>query len=82
MAIMGSPDPRQIDGIGGGHLLTSRVADVSRPEHSRADVDYLFLQVQVDKPVVSAEQPCDIYSREPLFAKLRNNSRSAVTRER
>ncbi|BCJ40848.1 FldA protein [Actinoplanes ianthinogenes] len=58
LAIMGSPDPRQIDGIGGGHPLTSKVAVVSRSGHPDADVDYLFLQVQVDKPVVSAEQPC------------------------
>ncbi|GAA4587859.1 4-oxalomesaconate tautomerase [Actinoplanes octamycinicus] len=58
LAIMGSPDPRQIDGIGGGHPLTSKVAVISRSGHPAADVDYLFLQVQVDKPVVSAEQPC------------------------
>jgi 4-oxalomesaconate tautomerase len=56
LAVMGSPDQRQIDGIGGAHPLTSKVA-VIRPSAS-ADVDYLFLQVQVDAPVVSAEQPC------------------------
>ncbi|MEV6346287.1 4-oxalomesaconate tautomerase [Actinoplanes sp. NPDC051851] len=58
LAIMGSPDPRQIDGIGGGHPLTSKVAVISRSADGDADVDYLFLQVQVDKPRVSAEQPC------------------------
>ncbi|GAA2684864.1 4-oxalomesaconate tautomerase [Actinoplanes palleronii] len=58
LAIMGSPDPRQIDGIGGGHPLTSKVAVISRSETDDADVDYLFLQVQVDTPIVSAEQPC------------------------
>ncbi|GLW33148.1 4-oxalomesaconate tautomerase [Actinoplanes regularis] len=58
LAVMGSPDPRQIDGIGGGHPLTSKVAVISRSADPEADVDYLFLQVQVDKPIVSAEQPC------------------------
>ncbi|WIM94182.1 4-oxalomesaconate tautomerase [Actinoplanes oblitus] len=58
LAIMGSPDPRQIDGIGGGHPLTSKVAVISRSDADGADVDYLFLQVHVDKPMVSAEQPC------------------------
>src|SRR5690348_13151024 len=58
LRIMGSPDPRQIDGIGGAHPLTSKVAVVSRSSRPESDVDYLFLQVQVDKPIVSAEQPC------------------------
>ena len=58
LGVMGSPDPRQIDGIGGAHPLTSKVAVVSRSDQPDADVDYLFLQVQVDKPIVSAEQPC------------------------
>ncbi|MFI1994866.1 4-oxalomesaconate tautomerase [Actinoplanes sp. NPDC020271] len=58
LAVMGSPDPRQIDGIGGAHPLTSKVAVVGASADHDADVDYLFLQVQVDKPVVSAEQPC------------------------
>jgi 4-oxalomesaconate tautomerase len=58
LAIMGSPDPRQIDGIGGGHPLASKVAVISRSADPAADVDYLFLQVHVDQPVVSAEQPC------------------------
>ncbi|GGN71237.1 FldA protein [Actinoplanes lobatus] len=58
LSVMGSPDPRQIDGIGGGHPLTSKVAVVSASDDPEADVDYLFLQVQVDQPRVSAEQPC------------------------
>ena len=58
LAVMGSPDPRQIDGIGGAHPLTSKVAVVSRSAGPQSDVDYLFLQVQVDVAVVSAEQPC------------------------
>ena len=56
--LMGSPDARQIDGIGGAHPLTSKVAVVSLSPLPGVDVDYLFLQVQVDRPIVSAEQPC------------------------
>lgn len=58
LRIMGSPDPRQIDGIGGGHPLTSKVAVVSRSAEPDIDVDYLFLQVQVDAPLVSDQQTC------------------------
>jgi 4-oxalomesaconate tautomerase len=58
LRVMGSPDPRQIDGIGGGHPLTSKVAVIGRSAAPDVDVDYLFLQVQVDAPRVSAEQPC------------------------
>jgi len=58
LRVMGSPDPRQIDGIGGAHPLTSKVAVVRPSDEDGVDVDYLFLQVQVDAPVVNAEQPC------------------------
>ncbi|MCB1970084.1 MAG: 4-oxalomesaconate tautomerase [Geminicoccaceae bacterium] len=58
LAIMGSPDPRQIDGIGGADPLTSKVAVVRRSQRPDADVDYLFLQVFPDKPVVSDAQNC------------------------
>jgi 4-oxalomesaconate tautomerase len=58
MAAMGSPDPRQIDGMGGAHPLTSKVAIVSKSARADADVDYLFLQVAVDKAEVSDSQPC------------------------
>jgi 4-oxalomesaconate tautomerase len=58
LRIMGSPDPRQIDGIGGAHPLTSKVAVISRSARADADVDYLFLQVGVDRPTVSDRQNC------------------------
>ncbi|HWL19925.1 MAG TPA: 4-oxalomesaconate tautomerase [Bradyrhizobium sp.] len=58
LAVLGSPDPRQIDGMGGAHPLTSKVAVVSPPTHPNADVDYLFLQVVVDKAEVSDSQNC------------------------
>lgn len=55
---MGSPDPRQIDGMGGADPLTSKVAVVSRSERPGVDVDYLFLQVFVDQPIVTDAQNC------------------------
>src|SRR5688572_10982305 len=58
LAVMGSPDPRQIDGIGGADPLTSKVAVVSRSTRPGIDVDYLFLQVWVDKGEVSSQQNC------------------------
>ncbi len=58
LRVMGSPDPRQIDGIGGAHPLTSKVAVVSVSEDPDADIDYLFLQIGVDAPVVSDAQNC------------------------
>jgi 4-oxalomesaconate tautomerase len=58
LRIMGSPDPRQIDGIGGGHPLTSKVAVITRSADEDADVDYLFLQVVPDRALVTDAQTC------------------------
>ncbi|GAB3255354.1 2-methylaconitate cis-trans isomerase PrpF family protein [Arthrobacter pigmenti] len=58
LRIMGSPDERQIDGIGGAHPLTSKVAVISLSGDGNSDVDYLFLQVSVDKAEVSDSQNC------------------------
>ena len=58
LSVMGSPDPRQIDGIGGAVPLTSKVAVVSASDRPDADVDYLFLQVFVDRAVVTDRQNC------------------------
>ena len=55
---MGSPDPRQIDGVGGAHPLTSKVAVVAPSAAAGIDIDYLFLQVMVDKPIVTDKQNC------------------------
>ena len=55
---LGSPDDRQIDGMGGADPLTSKVAVVSRSVRDGVDVDYLFLQIFVDRPLVSASQNC------------------------
>ena len=58
LGAMGSPDVRQIDGLGGAHPLTSKVAVVQRSARADADVDYLFLQVAVDTAEVSDSQNC------------------------
>ncbi|MFF6992178.1 4-oxalomesaconate tautomerase [Streptomyces sp. NPDC010273] len=58
LRVMGSPDARQIDGLGGAHPLTSKVAVVSASADPEADVDYLFLQVAVDRPEVTDRQNC------------------------
>jgi 4-oxalomesaconate tautomerase len=59
LRVMGSPDEMQLDGIGGGHSQSSKVAAVSRcPAPDVADVDFLFLQVHPDRPLVTAQQPC------------------------
>jgi 4-oxalomesaconate tautomerase len=58
LAAMGSPDPREIDGMGGAHPLTSKVAVVGPTERVDVDVEYLFLQVWPDRPEVSDGQNC------------------------
>jgi 4-oxalomesaconate tautomerase len=58
LRIMGSPDPRQIDGMGGADPLASKVAVVSKSARTAVDVDYLFLQVFVDQAIVSDSQNC------------------------
>ncbi|MFM5914664.1 MAG: 4-oxalomesaconate tautomerase [Chakrabartia godavariana] len=58
LGVMGSPDPRQIDGMGGADPLTSKVAIVSKSAREGIDVDYLFLQVFVDQAIVTDAQNC------------------------
>lgn len=58
LRIMGSPDARQIDGMGGADPLTSKVAVISVSSRDGVDVDYLFLQVFVDQAIVTDAQNC------------------------
>lgn len=58
LGVMGSPDLRQIDGMGGADPLTSKVAVVRPSAREGVDVDYLFLQVVVDQPIVTDAQNC------------------------
>ena len=47
LAIMGSPHEIQVDGIGGSHSVTSKVAMISKSKRPDADIDYFFAQVQI-----------------------------------
>ena len=58
LRVMGSPDGRQIDGMGGANPLTSKVAVVKKSVREGADVGYLFLQIFVDRPIVTDQQNC------------------------
>lgn len=58
LSVLGSPDPRQVDGIGGAHPLTSKVAIVSRSTEPGCDIDFLFAQVLVDKAQVDTTPNC------------------------
>lgn len=58
LGIMGSPDQRQIDGMGGADPLTSKVAVIKKSDRPGVDVDYLFLQVMVDQALVTDAQNC------------------------
>ena len=55
LALMGSPDPRQIDGLGGADLLTSKVAIIGPPTIKGADLDYTFAQVSITKSQVNMD---------------------------
>ncbi len=58
LAVMGSPDTNQIDGMGGADPLTSKIAVVGQSARDGVDVDYLFLQVFVDQAIVTDAQNC------------------------
>jgi len=58
LSVMGSPDARQINGMGGADPLTSKVAVVAKSVRAGVDVDYLFLQVMVDRAIVTDAQNC------------------------
>ena len=58
LRMMGSPDTKQIDGLGGSQSVTSKVAIIARSEREDADVNYTFAQVSVDKPLVSYKGNC------------------------
>src|ERR1700741_3759094 len=58
LAAMGSPDIRQIDGIGGADPLTSKVAIVSRSSRTGIQVDYLFAQISIDRRLVDVTPNC------------------------
>jgi 4-oxalomesaconate tautomerase len=58
LAVMGSPDRRQIDGLGGAHPLTSKVGIVSRSRRPGVDLEFLFAQLQPEKDTVDTTPNC------------------------
>ena len=58
LALFGSPDPRQIDGLGGADILTSKLAIIDPPTRPDVDLDYTFAQVSVSEPVVDYDIIC------------------------
>ena len=58
LAVMGSPDKRQIDGLGGAHPLTSKVGIVRRGTRPGVDLEFLFAQLQPDKDTVDTTPNC------------------------
>lgn len=58
LALMGSPDERQIDGIGGADPLTSKVGIVSPSKMEGVDLDFLFAQVGIERPLVDTTPNC------------------------
>ncbi len=58
LSLFGSPDPRQIDGLGGADILTSKLAIIGPPTRPDADLDYTFGQVSIREPVVDYDINC------------------------
>jgi 2-methylaconitate isomerase len=96
LRLMGSPDPMQLDGLGGTHSSTSKVMAVGPAAGRGADVDYLFAQVAVTDPVVDLAGNCGnltaavahyavdeglVERREPItVVRLRNLNTGVVVR--
>ena len=61
---MGSPDLRQIDGLGGAEPVKSKVAIIDKSSEEGIDIDYYFAQVKIDKPIVDTKPSCgNIFNR-------------------
>ncbi|OBX07158.1 PrpF protein [Gallibacterium salpingitidis] len=58
LAVMGSPDKRQIDGLGGAHSLTTKVAMIRKSQQENVDLEFLFAQLQPDKDTVDTKPNC------------------------
>ena len=58
LSLFGSPDPRQVDGLGGADLLTSKCAIIGAASRPDADLDYTFAQVSISEPHVSYDINC------------------------
>jgi 2-methylaconitate cis-trans-isomerase PrpF len=58
LSLFGSPDPRQIDGLGGADPLTSKVAIIGPPRSDASDITYTFGQVEIDRASIDYASPC------------------------
>jgi 2-methylaconitate cis-trans-isomerase PrpF len=58
LSLFGSPDRRQIDGLGGADPLTSKVAIIGAPREPGTDITYTFGQVEIDRPSIDYASPC------------------------
>jgi len=58
IAVVGAGNPRNIDGLGGGNAVTTKVAMLSRSDDPRADIDYFFAQVAVEERLVDYGPTC------------------------
>jgi 2-methylaconitate cis-trans-isomerase PrpF len=58
LSLFGSPDKRQIDGLGGADILTSKCAIIGPPSQNDADIDYTFAQVGIEDPYISFDINC------------------------
>ena len=69
LALFGSPDPRQIDGLGGADPLTSKFAMIGPATRADADIDYTFAQIGIEEAYVSYEIVCgNISSATGIYA--------------
>jgi 2-methylaconitate cis-trans-isomerase PrpF len=58
LSIFGSPDPRQINGLGGADPLTSKLAIIRKSDRPEADIDYTFAQVGIERDAVDYSWNC------------------------
>lgn len=69
LSAFGSPDPRQIDGIGGADSLTSKMAIIKPSVRDGADIDYTFGQVSIDDASINYSLNCgNISTGAAIFA--------------
>lgn len=82
LAVIGSPDKRQIDGLGGAHPLTSKVGIVSRGSLPGVDLDFLFAQLQPDKDTVDTSANCGNMLAAVVPSRLRPDWSRPLARQR
>ena len=89
LAAMGSPDLRQIDGLGGAEPVKSKVAIIDKSSEEGIDVDYYFAQVKIDKPIVDTKPSCGNilvgvgpYAIEKGLVEAKNSETSIIVRDK